>query len=86
VSEEEILKLWAYWKEKRTEAVHQAINDADRIGLGEFVKKTVKELEHETKPLRYDRAVHGDLNWRIFGLLAETSRGARLRTPTPKYG
>jgi hypothetical protein len=62
VSEEENYKIWEYWREKRREMAHQAINDAVRIGLGEFVKKTIEELDKERlEPMEYDPAVHGDL-------------------------
>lgn len=61
VPEEENRKLWNWRKEKMKNMVHQAVNEAVRIGLGDFVKSKVEDLEKERVRIAYDPKEHGDV-------------------------
>ncbi|KAH8774785.1 heterokaryon incompatibility protein-domain-containing protein [Diaporthe sp. PMI_573] len=62
ISEENNRELWEYWKDRRKTRVHKATNDAVRIGMGEFVRTRIEDLEREKQePVKYDTAVQADL-------------------------
>ncbi|RYP91992.1 hypothetical protein DL770_001847 [Monosporascus sp. CRB-9-2] len=62
ISEENHRELWEYWKETRKARMYKATNDAVRIGMGDFLRVRIEDLEVEKQePVKYDAAVHGEL-------------------------
>lgn len=63
VSEEVNRRIWEDRRERMKQMTYQSTNDAVRIGLGEFVKTTIEELERKPPPpIAHDLATHGELN------------------------